>query len=165
MLPTTVSSISASRAPSASGCSRLTRAEKACASASVRSMPIWMRKRPSGLAAAALSRAGPAPLGMSVWLVHALVLAPEGEDRGECACGAVSIDAVVDGSACGGLDGAGAAPPNQPAKGFDQPLLDGGGDRAASGEPPPADAVRAPRVAFGTAGAIDPPLSANPASS
>ena len=78
--------------------------------------------------------------------------------------GGVSIDAVVGGgSGCRGLDGAGEAPPNQPAKGFDQPPLDGG-DCATSGEAPPADAVRAPRVTLGTAGAMDPSLSANPAS-
>src|SRR6516164_5638104 len=139
MLPTTASSISASRAPSASGCSRLTRVERACASASVRIMPTWMRKRPSGLGVAALSRAGPEELPRaSVWLVHALVLAPEGEvaGGGTCTCGAVSIEAVVVGSCRGGLGGAVGAPPNHPAKGFGQPLLDGGGDGAASGEAP-----------------------------
>src|SRR5262245_31593580 len=185
MLPTTVSSISVSRAPNASGCSRLTRTERACASAWVRSIPSWMRKRPSGLALATLSPAEPEPPRTWVWLVHALVLVPGcglggcglagcglvgcglvscGLDRGAaCACGGVSIEAVVDGAGCGGLDG-GEAPPNQPAKGFDQPLLDGGGDVAASGEVPPADAVRVPRVALATAGATGPSPSATPAS-
>src|SRR5262249_9772260 len=122
-----------------------------------------MRKRPSGLPADALSRAGAEPPGISVWLVQALVLAPDGEAaRGAaCACGGVSIDAVVAGGSGGrGLDGAGEAPQNQPAKGFDQPPLDDG-DGADSGEAPPADAVRVPRATLGTAGATDPSPSPN----
>ena len=134
-----------------------------------------MRKRPSGLAPAALSPAEPELPRTWVWLVHALVLVPGcgllPETAGGCglgrgaawACGGVSIEAVVTGAGCGGLDGAEEAPPNQPAKGFDQPLLDGGGYVAASGEVPPADAVRVPRVALGTAVAAGPAMSANPA--
>src|SRR5215470_13637804 len=124
MLPTTASSISASRVASASGCSRLTRSESACASACVRTMPIWMRNRPSGLAAAAFSPAEGELPRICVVLVQALVWGPGwGAAR---ACGGVSIEAVVDGGA-GGLAGAGEEPPNHPAKGVDQKLLDGGG--------------------------------------
>src|SRR5215468_7163764 len=159
MLPTTASSISVSRAAICSGCSRLTRADRACASASVRSIPIWMRKRPSGLTAPALSPAEPLLPRTSVWPVHALTLVPGcGALR---TCGGLSIDwVVVAGAGCGG--GGGEPPPNQPAKGFVQPLL--AGSDAAAGEVGLTEAVRAARATLGTGGAIGPPPSANPAS-
>src|SRR3954467_4396420 len=138
MLPTGVSSISGCRLSNTAPWSRCTRTTRDCASDCVRTMPTWIRKRPSGLAAATAVTAGSGPLRTSVLLDHPLDLGPAGAAAGAGWGG--GIDAVVDGAG-GGAGGGGAEdePPNQPANGF-HPPLDCVGAACACGEVTASDA-------------------------